>query len=38
MRYNVFGGKEGWELIQSGYYNRELLCIWKKRKEAEKKG
>ena len=23
-------GKEGWELVQSGYHNRELLCIWKK--------
>jgi hypothetical protein len=31
-------GKEGWELVQSGYHNRELLCIWKKRKEAGKKG
>lgn len=31
-------GKEGWELVQSGYHNRELLCIWKKRKEAKKKG
>jgi hypothetical protein len=31
-------GKEGWELVQSGYHNRELLCIWKKRKEARKKG
>jgi hypothetical protein len=30
-------GKEGWELVQSGYHNRELLCIWKKRKEARKK-
>ena len=27
-------GKEGWELVQSGYHNRELLCIWKKVKEA----
>jgi hypothetical protein len=25
-------GKEGWELVQSGYHNRELLCIWKKEK------
>jgi hypothetical protein len=24
-------GQEGWELVQSGYHNRELLCIWKKR-------
>jgi len=31
-------GKEGWELVQSGYHNRELLCIWKKRKETGKKG
>jgi len=26
-------GKEGWELVQSGYHNRELLCIWKRKKE-----
>jgi hypothetical protein len=25
-------GKQGWELVQSGYHNRELLCIWKKEK------
>ncbi len=31
-------GKEGWELVQSGYHNRELLCVWKKRKEAAEKG
>jgi hypothetical protein len=31
-------GKEGWERVQSGYHNRELLCIWKKRKELEGKG
>jgi len=31
-------GKEGWELVQSGYHNRELLCIWKKVKEAGQKG
>jgi hypothetical protein len=31
-------GKEGWELVQSGYHNRELLCIWKKKIEARKKG
>jgi len=31
-------GKEGWELVQSGYHNRELLCIWKKKKEAGEKG
>lgn len=30
-------GEEGWELVQSGYHRRELLCIWKKpRKSAEK--
>ncbi len=23
-------GAEGWELVQSGYHNREILCIWKK--------
>jgi hypothetical protein len=29
---NIFRekGEEGWELVQSGYHNRELLCIWKK--------
>jgi hypothetical protein len=31
-------GKEGWELVQCGYHNRELLCIWKKKKEAKEKG
>ena len=31
-------GEQGWELVQSGYHNRELLCIWKKRKEGEGKG
>ena len=31
-------GKEGWELVQSGYHHRELLCIWKKKKEAGEKG
>jgi hypothetical protein len=37
---DLFGekGMEGWELVQSGYHNRELLCIWKKRKEAGEKG
>ena len=30
-------GKEGWELVQSEYHNRELLCIWKK-KETKRKG
>jgi hypothetical protein len=29
-------GQEGWELVQSGYHNRELLCIWKR--EAFQKG
>lgn len=28
-------GKKGWELVQSGYHHRELLCIWKKRKKGE---
>ena len=23
-------GRECWELVQTGYHNRELLCIWKK--------
>jgi len=31
-------GEDGWELVQSGYHNRELLCIWKKRKEVRKTG
>ncbi len=26
-------GNDGWEMVQSGYHNRELLCIWKKKKE-----
>ena len=30
-------GKEGWELVQSGYHQKELLCIWKKRIETGKK-
>ena len=30
-------GREGWELVQFGYHNRELLCIWKRRKEAGEK-
>ena len=29
-------GEDGWELVQSGYHNRELLCIWKKRKDTTK--
>jgi hypothetical protein len=31
-------GREGWELVQSGYHNRELLCIWKKPSESGEKG
>jgi hypothetical protein len=31
-------GEKGWELVQSGYHSRELLCIWKKRKEAMERG
>ena len=31
-------GKEGWELVQSGYHDREFLCIWKKEKEDSRKG
>jgi hypothetical protein len=30
-------GKKGWELVQSGYHHRQLLCIWKKKKESGKK-
>ncbi len=26
-------GKEGWELVQTAYHHRELLCIWKKQRE-----
>ena len=26
-------GKEGWELVQSAYHQREILCIWKKKIE-----
>ena len=37
---NIFGerGKEGWELVQSGYHNKELFCIWKKPSETGEKG
>ncbi len=28
-------GEEGWELIQLGYHQKELLCIWKRRKPPE---
>jgi hypothetical protein len=31
-------GMNGWELVQSGYHNRELLCIWKKKKETGESG
>jgi hypothetical protein len=36
----IFGekGKEGWELVQSGYHNKELFCIWKKPSETGEKG
>jgi hypothetical protein len=30
-------GTEGWELVQSGYHHRELLCIWKKKKTPARK-
>ena len=32
---NVFQelGTAGWELVQSGYHQGELLCIWKKKKD-----
>ncbi len=30
-------GKEGWELVQSGYHNRQLLCIWKKSLASQQK-
>lgn len=35
---NIFSeqGKEGWELVQSGYHHREFLCIWKKKRETRK--
>jgi hypothetical protein len=31
-------GRDGWELVQSGYHQRELLCIWKKKAETGKRG
>ena len=31
-------GKDGWELVQSGYHQKELLCIWKKKVEIGEKG
>jgi hypothetical protein len=33
---NIFKerGEKGWELVQSGYHNQELLCIWKQREKA----
>ena len=31
-------GKEGWELVQSGYHQKELLCIWKKKLEIRQRG
>lgn len=31
-------GKEGWELVQSGYHQKELLCIWKKKVEIKQRG
>ena len=31
-------GKDGWELVQSGYHQKELLCIWKKKIEIMEKG
>jgi hypothetical protein len=36
---NIFRdkGKDGWELVQSGYHNRELLCIWKRNKKVRGK-
>lgn len=30
-------GQEGWELIQSGYHHRELLCIWKRQRDPGKR-
>ena len=23
-------GKSGWELVQFGYHQRELMCVWKR--------
>jgi hypothetical protein len=31
-------GEKGWELVQSGYHKKELLCIWKKPVETGRKG
>jgi hypothetical protein len=25
-------GEDGWELVQTGYHRREILCIWKRNK------
>jgi len=30
-------GQKGWELVQAGYHHRELLCIWKRTRDAGKK-
>ncbi len=30
-------GRKGWELVQSGYHRRQILCIWKKKKGFGKK-
>ena len=31
-------GKDGWELVQSGYHQKELLCIWKNKVEIMQRG
>ncbi len=31
-------GREGWELVQSGYHQKELFCIWKRPSELEERG
>lgn len=27
-------GKKGWELVQFGYHQKELICVWKRPAEA----
>jgi hypothetical protein len=27
-------GREGWELIQCHYHDKDLICMWKKKKPA----
>ncbi|MEW6377650.1 MAG: response regulator [Thermodesulfobacteriota bacterium] len=38
VRASLHVRKDGWELVQSGYHNRELLWIWKKQIRTGMKG